>query len=949
MADKKPKKDKKDEKPPEKKDEKPAEKKDDTPGDQKGPPEAGRRMTVLIGQDGTGISLVPMPAPSSDLSILSKNVPGGGAIPAVIRAPGMEGEGMALQLEEAEVLPYESVFEWDIQDPVGYYAEDEKYAALLKVFEKDEVKVAVLDGMWRDRIKYQVLRRFTWPPPLFLKQIFFTRGYYEDYEPRPTVNIQWLHLQRDAKRQKQEAKMRRAGENRYNLQMAFDNSLGPKASLSEFDESIYNRNLLVIRGLSRDTDPALLRKMFPKGHVVLLDDGMGGLKAEVEFKNLDDARAGYRTGMSSNINGHRLNILPKRWPRPSLSDFDPVVYNREILVIRGLEKDVPIELLKEMFPKAKIVMKDNGTGGQTAEMTFDNEDDSSEAYLKAISSKIKGYTINILPIERKPHPKDSLSQFDPVIYNREILIIKNMPKTTDLEKIKKMFPNGTVTAKDNGKGGFDIEIAFKSYDDSAAAYKKALNEKIDGKPFYIRPIQWEGEYGPGAGGKGDDLSKFKKPAKPPPPPVITGQKKSLSEFDPLVYNRQILNIKGLSKDTPQSLLDQMFPTGIVTMKDDGKGGLEAEIEFQSEDDSRAAFRHALKSKIKGQAINILPIMRLPGSGQDDIDRGDVIYANPYMIKSKIQAHPLRSKDPPKGVKPKTTKKLNEYDPIDYDYLKLDVHGIPPGTKKEDIKKIFPRASEIKSLDPDVRYPGKLNAVVIFKTREDAMYSYIDNHEQIINGGEMDIIPQRKDGKPEPLKGKGGKPIPVAAPAPVPSAVADKKPDKPKVAKALTSYNPLDFDYLNLDVSNIAAGTTKDQVQKMFKTGKIIKFEPNPVNPKMMIAVVSFETREDAIEDYKNAIDKPLNGLEIDIVPQKLSEDAKKKKKKEKAPKQEEPASTTEVIEEVSYEVVKKPKKEKKARKSKATTVATEEPSVEVVEEVTYEVVKKPKKEKKEKK
>lgn len=112
MADKKPKKDKKDEKPPEKKDEKPAEKKDDTPGDQKGPPEAGRRMTVLIGQDGTGISLVPMPAPSSDLSILSKNVPGGGAIPAVIRAPGMEGEGMALQLEEAEVLPYESVFEW---------------------------------------------------------------------------------------------------------------------------------------------------------------------------------------------------------------------------------------------------------------------------------------------------------------------------------------------------------------------------------------------------------------------------------------------------------------------------------------------------------------------------------------------------------------------------------------------------------------------------------------------------------------------------------------------------------------------------------------------------------------------------------------------------------------------------------------------------------------------
>lgn len=91
-----------------------------------------------------------------------------------------------------------------------------------------------------------------------------------------------------------------------------------------------------------------------------------------------------------------------------------------------------------------------------------------------------------------------------------------MPKTTDLEKIKKMFPNGTVTAKDNGKyawhyvclkqlnhirtlktlnaiffrGGFDIEIAFKSYDDSAAAYKKALNEKIDGKPFYIRPIQW---------------------------------------------------------------------------------------------------------------------------------------------------------------------------------------------------------------------------------------------------------------------------------------------------------------------------------------------------------------------------------------------------------------------------------------------------------------------------
>lgn len=49
---------------------------------------------------------------------------------------------------------------------------------------------------------------------------------------------------------------------------------------------------------------------------------------------------------------------------------------------------------------------------------------------------------------------------------------------------------------------------------------------------------------------------------------------------------------------------------------------------------------------------------------------------------------------------------------------------------------------------------------------------------------------------------------------------------------IISYVPF-----SLDVSNIAAGTTKDQVQKMFKTGKIIKFEPNPVYVKYFCLLI----------------------------------------------------------------------------------------------------------------
>jgi hypothetical protein len=97
--------------------------------------------------------------------------------------------------------------------------------------------------MWRDRIKYQVLRRFTWPPALKFNQIFFTRGYYEDYESKPTIDIQWLHLGSDKRRAKKEALMRKAGENRMNLQMALHNNMDRKESLSEFDPMMYKRNV----------------------------------------------------------------------------------------------------------------------------------------------------------------------------------------------------------------------------------------------------------------------------------------------------------------------------------------------------------------------------------------------------------------------------------------------------------------------------------------------------------------------------------------------------------------------------------------------------------------------------------------------------------------------------------------------------------------------------------
>jgi hypothetical protein len=93
-----------------------------------------------------------------------------------------------------------------------------------------------------------------------------------------------------------------------------------------------------------------------------------------------------------------------------------------------------------------------------------------------------------------------------------------------------------------------------------------------------------------------------------------------------------LIIKSIPKDVPIKTFNQMFPDGIVELKSDGKGGTDCEIEFQNFNDARMAFRNALKGKLKGNPISILPRMRLPGEAED-LERGSVNYANPYMIKS----------------------------------------------------------------------------------------------------------------------------------------------------------------------------------------------------------------------------------------------------------------------------------------------------------------------------
>jgi len=355
------------------------------------------------------------------------------------------------------------VFEWDIIDPIGYYREDEKFNRLIAKYKNDDMKRIVVEGMWRDRIKYQVLRRFEWPPPLLCKQIFFTRGYYEDSDIRPTVNIENLHLMADRKRLFEETKLREANEHR--------------------------------------------------------------------------------------------------------------------------------------------------------DMLHDQA------------------------------------------------VIEHAPKPEEKKKVKKAAPA----------------------------------------------------------------------------PVVTGQKRSLSDFDPEIYNREILEIKGLSKDTTKAEVEKMFPRAIVTLKPDDSGGLMAVMEFQNFGDSRAAFAKALKSKIRDHPLhNILPQMRvLGGTGRGS--RGDVVYANPYMVKSK-----LPQSDVGKVKKGKTSKNLTDYDPNIYDYQHLIIKGIPGDTNKDMIKKQFePLKIKVEHLDIDPSN-GTLIATIRLKSDEDAIKAYKDNHEQFINHGEMDIVPAKRD-------------------------------------------------------------------------------------------------------------------------------------------------------------------------------------------------------------
>lgn len=77
---------------------------------------------------------------------------------------------------------YTSLFARKLLPPLGFYRESQKYADLKKRFVDDPFKLDALDEMWHDYKKYQIRKRFRWPPQLFFKKFFWTTGYYADYQ-----------------------------------------------------------------------------------------------------------------------------------------------------------------------------------------------------------------------------------------------------------------------------------------------------------------------------------------------------------------------------------------------------------------------------------------------------------------------------------------------------------------------------------------------------------------------------------------------------------------------------------------------------------------------------------------------------------------------------------------------------------------------------------------------
>jgi hypothetical protein len=175
--------------------------------------------------------------------------------------------------------------------------------------------------------------------------------------------------------------------------------------------------------------------------VEMVPDGKGGVTAEVEFKNFDESRVAYKEALKGTYKGKPLNVVPKLRPRGSLSLFDPKIYHREILTLRDLPKDTPIDVVKKMFPKGNVVFKDNGKGGVTAEIEFKNFEDARAAYRHALKSNINGKPLKVIPklrtdhkadldflhkMKKEPPPpvvtgqKTSLSEFDPLVYNRQM-------------------------------------------------------------------------------------------------------------------------------------------------------------------------------------------------------------------------------------------------------------------------------------------------------------------------------------------------------------------------------------------------------------------------------------------------------------------------------------------------------------------------------------------------
>ncbi|CAG5864192.1 unnamed protein product [Menidia menidia] len=325
-----------------------------------------------------------------------------------------------------------------------------------------------------------------------------------------------------------------------------------------------------------DEIKASLKKFFSKNSLEIVDVRLGGSKkfGYVDFASEEDMNKAMELN-GKKVMGQELK-LDKARSKESSQDGKKERDTRTLFV-KNLPFSATVDDLRELFEDAvdvRLPQGQNGSNRGIAYIEFKTEAEAEKMLEEAQGADIQGRSIMVDYVGEKSQKGARMSGAGST---NKTLVVNNLAFSATEEVLQSTFEKAVsvrIPQRDGRPKGFAF-IEFESMEDAKEALENFNNTEIEGRSIRLEYSQNSGARDGGRGNSGPTKTLF---------------------------------VKGLSEDTTDQSLKESFETAvaarIVTDRDTGSSKCFGFVDFDNEDDCKAAKEAMEDGEIDGSRVTL---------------------------------------------------------------------------------------------------------------------------------------------------------------------------------------------------------------------------------------------------------------------------------------------------------------------------------------------------------